>query len=174
MYRKKEAAVLFPEFYYSSAYSIPYGEIFEEGKRGVLFDVDNTLVEHGAPADDRAVRLIKQLKDLGFRVCFVSNNKEPRVKSFTEAVGGTYVFKAGKPGKDGYLKGCEKMGIDPSEAVFVGDQIFTDIWGANRCGIRTYLVKPIAFHEEIQIHLKRVLEFPIILLFKLLHGKRCF
>lgn len=131
-------------------------------------------MEHGAPANEKAVGLIKQLKDLGFNVCFVSNNREPRVRSFTEAVGGTYVFKAGKPGKEGYLKGCEKMNIDPSKAVFVGDQIFTDIWGANRSGIESFLVKPIAFHEEIQIHLKRILEFPIVLLFRIIHGKRCF
>ena len=166
--------MLFPDYFYSSAYSIPYQKLFEEGKRGVLFDVDNTLVEHEAPANEKAVGLIKQLKDLGFNVCFVSNNREPRVRSFTEAVGGTYVYKAGKPGKEGYLKGCEKMNIDPSKAVFVGDQIFTDIWGANRSGIESFLVKPIAFHEEIQIHLKRILEFPIVLLFRIIHGKRCF
>jgi HAD superfamily phosphatase (TIGR01668 family) len=166
--------VLFPTYYYASAYDIPYKKLYEEGKRGVLFDLDNTLVEHGAPADDRSVRLIRQLKDTGFKVCFISNNKEPRVKGFNEPMGASYVFKAGKPGKEGYLKGCEQLGILPSEAVFVGDQIFTDIWGANRSGIESYLVKPIAFHEEIQIHFKRIPEFFIVLFFRLIHGKRCF
>ncbi len=166
--------MLFPDYYYSSAYSIPYKKLCEEGIKGVLFDVDNTLVEHGAPANDKAVELIKQLKELGLKVCFISNNKEPRVKSFNEPMGVNYVFKAGKPERSGYLKGCEIMNIRPEEAVFVGDQIFTDIWGANRSGIKSFLVKPIAFHEEIQIHLKRVLEFPVVLLFRLIHGKRCF
>ncbi len=166
--------MLFPTFFYSSAYSIPYEKLFEEGKRGVLFDIDNTLVEHGAPADDRAADLIARLKKLGFGICFVSNNKEPRVKSFNDALGATYVFKAGKPGAKGYLKGCEKLGIKPEEAVFVGDQIFTDIWGANKAGIKSFLVKRIAFHEEIQIHIKRIAEFPIVFLFRLICGKRCF
>ncbi len=166
--------MLFPTYYYASAYDIPYKKLYDEGKRGVLFDVDNTLVEHGAPADDRSVKLIKQLKEIGFKVCFISNNKEPRVKSFNEPMGATYIFKAGKPGKAGYLKACESMGIKTDEAVFAGDQIFTDVWGANRAGIESFLVKRIAFHEEIQIHLKRIIEFPIILLFRLIHGKRCF
>ncbi len=166
--------MLFPTYYYSSAYSVPYRKLYDEGKRGILFDVDNTLVEHGAPADERSVELIKMLKDIGFGVCFISNNKEPRVKNFNEPMGATYIFKAGKPGKKGYLDACEKLGITPAEACFVGDQIFTDIWGANRAGITSFLVKRIAFHEEIQTSLKRIIEFPIILLFKLIRSKRCF
>ena len=166
--------MLFPDFFYSSAFSIPYEKFREEGKKGVLFDIDNTLTEHGAPADDRCVELIGRLKEMGYGVCFISNNKEPRVRSFNDALGATYVYKAGKPKKNGYLKGCEKLGIDVSEALFVGDQIFTDIWGANRAGMVSVLVKRIAFHEEIQIHLKRIAEWPLVMLFKLFCRKRCF
>ncbi len=166
--------MLFPDYYYTSAYSIPYKKLYEEGKRGLLFDVDNTLVEHGAPANEKAVELIGKLKEMGFGVCFISNNKEPRVKKFNEPMSATYIFKAGKPGKAGYLKACERLGVKPEEACFVGDQIFTDIWGANKAGITSFLVRRIAFHEEIQIHLKRILEFPIIALFRLIKRKRCF
>lgn len=59
----------------------------------------------------------------------LSNNKEPRVKSFAEQVNSPYLFKAGKPGRAGYLKAMELMGTNPSNTLFVGDQLFTDVWG---------------------------------------------
>ncbi len=165
-------AFLFPDFYYKSAYTIDYGALYMSGKRGVIFDLDNTLVTHGAPADQRALELMNYLRGLGFSICFLSNNKEPRVKKFNEPIGAHYIFKAGKPKKEGYLKACEKMNIQPKDAVFVGDQIFTDVAGANAAGIMSILVKRIGFHEEIQIHLKRILEAPIILLFKIINPKK--
>ena len=102
--------------------------------------------------------VFERLEKIGFHTLLLSNNKEPRVKTFHDAVGADYIFKAGKPGVAGYRKAMEKMGTDASHTIFVGDQLFTDIWGANRVGIRTILVKPIHPKEEIQIVLKRYLE----------------
>ena len=116
-------AFLFPEYYYRSAYTVPYAKLYERGARGVIFDIDNTLVCHGAPANAEALRLMDELKTLGYKICFLSNNKEPRVKSFNEQIGAVYIYKAGKPKKDGYLRACELMGTKPENTVFVGDQI---------------------------------------------------
>ena len=80
------------------------------------------------------------------------------LKRFNKNIGTDYVYKAGKPSGRGYMKGVKMMGIRPEEAVFIGDQLFTDIYGANRAGIDCICVKPIAKHEEIQIVLKRKLE----------------
>ena len=78
---------------------------------------------------------------------------------FCEAVtGASYIYKAGKPKRAGYEQAMRRMGTDVHTTLFVGDQIFTDIWGANRAGIYTILVKPIHPKEEIQIVLKRYLE----------------
>ena len=74
----------FPNEYYDSTYHIDFQEFYDKGYRAVLFDVDNTLVEHDAPANKKAIALIKQLKSIGYGVCFVSNNDEARVKSFNE------------------------------------------------------------------------------------------
>ena len=82
-------------------------------------------------------------------------------------VGADYIFKAGKPLPGGYVEGMKKMGTTAESTLFVGDQIFTDIIGANLAGIRSILVEPIDPHEEIQIVLKRYLEKPIICLYKL-------
>lgn len=148
----------YPTEYYDSTYHIDFRAFYEKGYRAVLFDVDNTLVEHDAPADERAKKLMKALKEIGFSVCFVSNNDEQRVKSFNEQVDCTYVYKAGKPSKRGYEEAMKKLGTDKINTLFVGDQIFTDIWGANNAGLYSILVQPIAKHEEIQIVLKRIPE----------------
>lgn len=148
----------YPTDYFTSTYVIDFEKLYKMGYRGVIFDVDNTLVEHDAPADDRAKELIARLKDIGFKVCFLSNNGEERVKMFNDEVDCQYIFKAGKPLAKGYNSAMELMGTKKEETVFVGDQIFTDIWGANNAGIRSILVQPIAKHEEIQIVLKRIPE----------------
>lgn len=149
----------YPSEYYDSTYQIPFEQYYKEGYRGVLFDIDNTLVPHGKPADERAKTLICQLKEMGYQVCVMSNNKEIRVKDFCEAVGAEhYIFKANKPSVKSYVSGMKRMGTTKETTLFVGDQLFTDIYGANRVGIRSLLVKPIHPKEEIQIVLKRYLE----------------
>lgn len=150
--------MFYPDEYVESTYVIPFEKLYEEGYRGVIFDIDNTLVPHGAPADDRAKELFARLKAIGFKCCLLSNNKEPRVKMFNEAIQVNYIFKANKPSVKNYQKAMELMETDETNTIFVGDQLFTDVWGAKRTGIRNYLVKPIHPKEEIQIVIKRVLE----------------
>ncbi len=148
----------YPDLYLDSAYQIDFGEYYKKGYRGIIFDIDNTLVPHGAPADARSIELIGRLKEMGFGVVFLSNNKEPRVKMFNDAVHAEYIYKAGKPGKKGYLKAMEMMGTERKTTLFVGDQLFTDVWGARNTGIFSILVCPMDKKEEIQIVLKRYLE----------------
>ena len=154
---------LFPAEYSESIYSFDFDMAYADGKRVILFDIDNTMVPHGASADERSLTLIRSLKEKGFRLCAVSNNREPRVKNFCDAAGVDYVYSAGKPEKRGYLKAIEWLGAAAGEAVFFGDQIFTDILGANRAGIFSILVRPIdTSTDEIQIRFKRILEKPLI------------
>lgn len=156
----------YPKEWVDSTYDIPWERWREKGMRGVIFDVDNTLVPHGAPADKRAVDLFKKLHEMGFETCLLSNNKEPRVTSFAADVHSIYIHKAGKPSVKNYGKAMERMGTDESTTLFVGDQLFTDVYGANRCGIYGILVKPINPKEEIQIVLKRYLEAVVLHFYK--------
>lgn len=148
----------YPDCYISSTYEIDFQKYYDSGYRGIIFDIDNTLVEHGAPADERSIQLIGKLKKMGFGVLFLSNNKEPRVKMFNDAVQAQYIYKAGKPAKAGYVKAMEQLKTNVNNTLFVGDQLFTDVWGARRMGIFSVLVQPIDKKEEIQIILKRYLE----------------
>ena len=156
----------FPDRYVASTYVIDFEKLYEEGVRGVIFDIDNTLVPHGAPADDRAKALFARLKKIGFRCCLISNNQKPRVEMFNKDIQVDYVYNAHKPSTRNYLRAMEIMGTDRRSSVFIGDQLFTDVWGANRAGIMSILVKPIDKHEEIQIILKRRLEWIVLFFYK--------
>lgn len=151
--------MFFPDAYLDSVHEVDFEAFKEKGYKAVLFDIDNTLVCHGAPATPEIIDFFEKLRDMGYQAMVMSNNKEPRVKSFAEAVGGIgYIYKANKPAKRSYLQCMESMGTDVSNTLFVGDQLFTDVWGAKRCGIHSILVKPIDKKEEFQIVLKRYLE----------------
>jgi len=150
--------IFYPDEYYDSTFSIDFGKLYEDGYRGIIFDIDNTLVPHGAPADERSIALFKRLKAIGFDAVLLSNNKEARVAMFNEPIGVHTMWKANKPSPVGYRKAMELMGTDISSTIFVGDQLFTDVWGAKNASIRSFLVKPMNPKEEIQIVLKRKLE----------------
>ena len=90
---------------------------------------------------------------------------------FNEKIQVDYVYNAHKPSKKNYKKAMEIMGTDTGNTLFVGDQLFTDVWGAKRVGIRNILVKPIHPKEEIQIVLKRYLE-RVVLYFYIRSAKR--
>ena len=85
---------------------------------------------------------------------------------FNEKIGVSYIFKAGKPGEKGYERAMQKIGTDKNNTVFIGDQLFTDVWGANRTGLYSILVKPINPKEEIQIVLKRYLEAIVLAFYR--------
>lgn len=156
----------YPGNYVDSAYEIPYEELYKKGYRGIIFDVDNTLVPHGAPADEKAIRLFQRLREIGFSTCILSNNKEPRVSPFADKVGSPYIYKGKKPSRKGYGRAMERMKTDRTNTFFVGDQLFTDVWGANRTGLYSILVRPINPKEEIQIVLKRYLEAVVLMFYK--------
>ena len=157
----------YPDIWLDSTYEIDFEKMRKNGIRALIFDIDNTLVPHGAPADDRAIALFRRLHELGFSMMLLSNNKEPRVKSFCDALeGAAYIYKAGKPGRKGYEKAMEQMNSGRKTTVFIGDQLFTDVWGAKRCGIYSILVKKKKKKEEIQIVLKRYLEKIVLLFYK--------
>ena len=96
--RKQMFERFYPDKYVESAYVIDYEGMYKKGLPGNYFDIDNTLVPHGAPADKRSIALFKRLKTIGYECLLLSNNKEPRVKMFNDAVHVRYIYKAGKPG----------------------------------------------------------------------------
>ena len=156
----------FPDEYLDSAYEIDYERLYEEGYRGLIYDIDNTLVPHGAPADERAIALFERLRRIGFGYCLLSNNQIDRVAPFADEIQAGYIENAHKPSVKNYRKAMELLGTDTGNTIFIGDQLFPDVYGAKRTGIRNILVKPIHPKEEIQIVLKRYLEKIVLHFYK--------
>ncbi len=163
---------LFPRAYVDSIFDVDFEKLYSEGYRGIIFDVDNTLVPHGAHGDKRAIEFFDYLKRTGFKTLLLSNNGEPRVKSFKEEVGATgYIYKANKPARTGYMEAMKRLGTESGTTLFCGDQIFTDIWGANRSGIRSIMTKPVLkWKEEPQIILKRFAEALVLFVYGIKKG----
>ena len=115
---------------------------------------------------------------MGFKIIFLSNNDEPRVKNFANEINSdglstiNYIYKAKKPLKDSYLKASSMMQIETKNMIFIGDQIFTDILGANNASIHSILVDKVNKKEDAHIYLKRILEYPIKALYLIKHRKK--
>ena len=148
----------YPYNHAASPFVIDYRKLYDKGFRGIIFDIDNTLVHHGDDPTEQTDKLLRDLKNIGFSVFILSNNSSERIGSFLRNVDLPYISEAGKPDPRNYKEAARLMGLEISETVFIGDQIFTDILGANRCGMPSILVDYIKADNERKIGKKRQLE----------------
>lgn len=157
---------LYPYEYVESIFTIDYEKLYKKGYRGIVFDIDNTLVPHGKNSTPEVDELFKRLSNIGFKTFLLSDNGEKRIKKFLENIDCPYISNADKPKVDNYLKAIEIMGLVKSNVLYVGDQIFTDILGANKCGIANILVKYIGYYDNQKIGIKRNIEKMVLKLYK--------
>ena len=150
---------LIPDFYYDNVLCVDLEKLKSKGIEYVICDLDNTLDSHNQKfPSETALKFLGRLKDSGFNVCIISNGKHERVKAYLENYPLKYIAKAGKPLKKSYLKAMGEIGADPKKTAFIGDQIFTDVLGANRVGLTTILVEPIESFENSFFYIKRAFE----------------
>ncbi len=162
---------LYPYEYEDSVFTIDYEKLYNAGFLGVIFDIDNTLVHHGANSTPEVDELFRQIHKIGLKTVLLSNNSVRRIERFLENINSKYIADAGKPDTKGYMEAIRILGVDKDKVVYVGDQIFTDIYGANRCGIASILVKFLRREGETKIGKKRVLEKIILKFYSL--NKSC-
>lgn len=133
------------------------------GVQALLLDVDNTLTTHGNPVPDAAVlEWLDLMKQCGVPLMLLSNNTQGRVKPFAERLGLDFESSAAKPLGRGFKRCCQRLGRTQNQVAIVGDQIFTDILGANLNGLKSILVEPIAVETGVLFFIKRVLERPFL------------
>ena len=152
-----------PERRADSIQDIDFQTEYENGFRAVIFDIDNTLVPHDAPATAETADFFLMLRKIGFRTCLISNNLEERVKPFADAVDSLYLTDAEKPSRKSYRKAMKMLGTNLQNTLFVGDQLLTDVLGARRLGMHHIMVDPVDPESEPDhIKFKRIIERMIL------------
>jgi HAD superfamily phosphatase (TIGR01668 family) len=152
-----------PDKIYNNVYEIDFDGLLEKGVKGLIFDIDNTLVSYRQPEPTAEVtELMRSLRDKGFSVCFVSNNKKERVDLFNQDFKFPAFAEAGKPLKKYMKRALEAMGAAGNQAAIIGDQLFTDVCAGKRMDMLALFVYPIEPVETLFFKAKRALEKPII------------
>lgn len=157
--------MLYPYEYVESVFSIDYTKLYEAGYKGIIFDIDNTLVHHGENSTPDVDELFRQIHQIGFKTILLSNNNAERIERFLENIDSPYIAEAQKPKTHNYFAALDILGIKKEETIYIGDQIFTDIYGANKSGIANILVKYLRYDNETKIGKKRTLEKLILKLY---------
>ena len=156
----------YPNAYIEDVYSINYEELYEIGFRGLIFDIDNTLVPHGKESNETVDNLFVRLHKLGFKTLLLSNNCESRIKQFNANINTLYIHNANKPSPNGFADALKALELNKQNTLVIGDQIFTDILGANRAGIKSILVKYIGYYNNEWKGFRRIAEALILLFFR--------
>jgi HAD superfamily phosphatase (TIGR01668 family) len=152
-----------PNLIVKSIYDIEASYLNEKGIKGLLLDIDDTLVPHGDPLLPQSlVDWLAALTEKGFKIVFISNNNKKRVSTFAKKAGFAFIANALKPLSFGYTKAGKLLNLNNSELCMVGDQIFTDIYGANRKNIHTILILPLSNRKGFFINLRRHFEKGVI------------
>lgn len=130
--------------------------------KAILLDVDNTLSHHGSQTPfDGSVQWVRKMEAAGFSLIIVSNNTKERIAPFAKQFALPFLWRACKPLPIGYLKAAKQLGVRCKEAVIVGDQVFTDIIGANVIGMRSILLEPAEKEHGWSFRVRRRLEIPV-------------
>lgn len=150
---------LYPKKDVNNVYELTQAFYEQNNIKGVIFDIDNTLVKHTTPHPPaELLNYFKMLESIGIKIAIVSNNKKERVETFSKQTGYIYYGRAYKPFKKYLLKVQNEFALPPQNIALVGDQIFTDIYGANRMGFYSVIVTQLGANETGFVAFKRIFE----------------
>lgn len=129
------------------------------GLRGLLLDLDNTLIPYGSYQENaEVVRWAEELRSAGIQLYLLSNATGKRAAFWLERLAFEGVGLAGKPNPRAFRRGARAIGLPPEQVGMVGDQVFTDVLGGNLAGLHTILVRPLADNALPHTRLARQLE----------------
>ncbi len=153
-----------PDFYFDTVYEVSPEMLTEKGIKGLILDIDNTLVPYEIPeptAENAA--WLKSMWEAGIKTAFVSNNHADRVELYNKTLGCPAFADSGKPFKKACKRALDAMELTPKEAAIIGDQVFTDVMCGRGAGLGLcILVKPIKDKTNLFFKTKRLLERPVI------------
>jgi HAD superfamily phosphatase (TIGR01668 family) len=156
-----------PDYIELDIFKINYEKLKSNGMRGLIFDIDNTIVAYdNFLINEKTYELFKNLLERNFMVCFLSNNKKDRVLKFSKELKIHAFYRAFKPLPFGLKKAIKYFKLNKKQIVLIGDQIFTDVLCGKIYGIKTILVNPIKLIVTRTEKFKRFLEKKILKMFK--------
>ncbi len=165
--------ILYPDFYCKNIKEVNIEKLRANNIKGIILDVDNTLIDLDHRLLEGAEEWCNDLKEQNIKFCILSNsNKKEKVKKVAKALDIPYISFGTKPLKRGFKKASETLNLPFKNLAIIGDQIFTDIIGGNRCKMYTILVEPISTRELFITAIKRGLENKIIELYKKKHENK--
>ncbi len=148
-----------PDMYKKSIYDIDYQNLKERGIKCILFDLDNTLAPINIKEPDKELKdLFVDIELLGFKIIILSNSSKARVEPFKEKLNVDSSFHSRKPCKKKYKKIVSIYNFKDNEMACVGDQLLTDVWGANKMGFLSILVNPISDVDLFGTKINRIFE----------------
>ena len=151
--------IFYPKGYFNKVSEISLEYLKENNIKGLILDVDNTLIDYYRNMSEETVEWANHLKENGIKMCILSNSeKKEKVKVVAEKLGLGYTYFGMKPLKKGFKKAQKMLGLEVDEISVIGDQIFTDILGANRMKMHSILVDPIDTKDIFITLLKRPIE----------------
>lgn len=135
----------------------------EKGIKGIITDLDNTLVEWDRPtATPKLMTWFEEMNKANIQITIVSNNNQERVQAFSDPLSLPFIFRARKPLAKAFKKAVADMGLKREETVVIGDQLLTDVLGGNRSGFHTILVVPVASTDGFWTRFNRLIERRIL------------
>ena len=151
--------ILYPKAHFNNVREIKIDFLRKNKIKALILDVDNTLIDYDKNLEEETIKWAEKLKEKGIKLYILSNsNKKDKVKTVAEKLNIEYDYFAKKPFKSGFKKVQEKLKENSENIGVVGDQIFTDVIGGNRCKMFTILVEPIAEKDIWITMIKRPLE----------------
>lgn len=154
---------IYPRLYLNSVQEISVELLEEYHLKGLILDVDNTLIDYDRKMPEGVKQWVQQLKKAGISLCIVSNtNQKDKVEEVAKKLDLPYIFFAKKPLKGGFKKAKKLLNLNSEQIGVVGDQIMTDVLGANRSQMFPILVKPISKRDFWITKIKRPIESRII------------
>lgn len=156
-----------PNQHVKSIFEITPKKLSEQGIKGIITDLDNTLVEWDRPnATPKLIEWFEEMEKEEIKVTIVSNNNRERVEAFSNPLQLQFIFRARKPSSKAFLKATKDMKLKKEEVVVIGDQLLTDVFGGNRGGFHTILVVPVASTDGFWTRFNRMIERRILNWFK--------
>lgn len=156
--------IFYPKSYFNKIVDIDVNFFIEKNIKAVLLDIDNTILDKRHNMVQGLEEWVKTLKENNIKICILSNtNKKKKAQNLSDKLEVPFIYFAKKPLKFGFKKAKKILETEDNKTIAViGDQVLTDVFGANRCKMYSILVKPLKKEDIFVTKINRLIEKQIL------------